>query len=199
MLKGQSAVVQAAESNHSSFTSQQGLGVTQRSMQVKVHRALLCRRVSNAIFVQFCLAINFHQCYSILSASTEHESIETLAQVAQWGCGCPLPGSIQGQAGWGFEQPGIEGGVPACSRVLELYELKGPFQPNPFYDTMILWTDCMLFCSQNASFLNRKHINQLSVFSSPLFVHSSAQLNYCKFCYSCILPDLSLQLMQKCL
>jgi len=74
VLKGQSAVVQAAESNHSSFTSQQGLGVTQRSMQVKVHRALLCRRVSNAIFDQFCLAI--------LSASTEHESIETLEHVA---------------------------------------------------------------------------------------------------------------------
>jgi len=27
--------------------------------------------------------------------------------------GCPLPGSVQGQAGWGFEQPGLVGGVPA--------------------------------------------------------------------------------------
>ena len=27
-----------------------------------------------------------------------------------------LPGSIQGQVGWGFEQPGLEGGVPAYSR-----------------------------------------------------------------------------------
>jgi len=34
-----------------------------------------------------------------------------LIQVAQRGCGCPLPGSIQGQAGWDFEQPGLEGGA----------------------------------------------------------------------------------------
>ena len=59
-----------------------------------------------------------------------------LEQVAQWGCGCPLPGSIQGQAGWGFEQPGLEGGVPAYSRGLELDDLKGPCQPN---HSMILW------------------------------------------------------------
>ena len=38
-----------------------------------------------------------------------------LEQVAQRGCGCPLPGSIQGQAGWVFEQPGLMG-VPAYSR-----------------------------------------------------------------------------------
>jgi len=25
----------------------------------------------------------------------------------------PLPGGIQGKAGWGCEQPGLEGGVPA--------------------------------------------------------------------------------------
>jgi len=30
--------------------------------------------------------------------------------------GCPLPGSIQGQNGWDFEQPGLVGGVPAYSR-----------------------------------------------------------------------------------
>jgi len=30
-----------------------------------------------------------------------------VAQVAQRSCGCPLPGSVQGQAGWGFEQPGL--------------------------------------------------------------------------------------------
>ena len=57
-------------------------------------------------------------------------------QVAQWGCGCPLHGSIPGQAGWGCEQPGLEGGVPAYSRGLELGDLKGPSQPKLFYDTM---------------------------------------------------------------
>ena len=39
------------------------------------------------------------------------EGGETLEQVAQRGCGCPLPGSIQGQAGWDCEQPGLEGEV----------------------------------------------------------------------------------------
>jgi len=34
----------------------------------------------------------------------------------------------------GFEQPGIEGGVPAYSRGLELGDLKSPLQPKPLYD-----------------------------------------------------------------
>jgi len=28
----------------------------------------------------------------------------------------PIPGSFQGQAGWGFEQPGLMEGVPAHGR-----------------------------------------------------------------------------------
>ena len=36
-----------------------------------------------------------------------------LEQVAQRSCGCPLPGSVQSQAGWGFEQPGLVERVPA--------------------------------------------------------------------------------------
>ena len=44
------------------------------------------------------------------------EGGEALAQVAQRGCGCPIPGSVQGQAGWGFEQPGLVEGVPAHGR-----------------------------------------------------------------------------------
>jgi len=38
---------------------------------------------------------------------------EALAQVAQRSCGCPLPGSVQGQVGWGFRHPGLVEGVPA--------------------------------------------------------------------------------------
>jgi len=30
-----------------------------------------------------------------------------LAQAAQRSCGCPLPGSVQGQVGRGFEQPDL--------------------------------------------------------------------------------------------
>lgn len=54
---------------------------------------------------------------------------ETLEQIAQHVCGCPLTGSIQGRAGWGYEQSGLEGGFPAHSRELGLNDLKGPF-PN---------------------------------------------------------------------
>jgi len=39
------------------------------------------------------------------------EGGEALAQVAQRSCGCPLPGSVQGQVGWGFEQPGLVEGA----------------------------------------------------------------------------------------
>ena len=38
---------------------------------------------------------------------------------------------------WGCEQPGLEGGVPAYSRALELGDPKGHFQPKPFCDSMI--------------------------------------------------------------
>ena len=48
-----------------------------------------------------------------------HEGGEALAQVAQRNCGCPLPGSAQGQVGWAFEQPGLVEGVPAHGRGLE--------------------------------------------------------------------------------
>ena len=44
------------------------------------------------------------------------EGGEALAQVAQRSCGCPLPGSVQGQVGWGSEQPGLVEGVPAHGR-----------------------------------------------------------------------------------
>ena len=44
------------------------------------------------------------------------EGGDTLAQVAQRNCGCPLPGSVQGQVGWSSEQPGLVEGVPAHGR-----------------------------------------------------------------------------------
>ena len=42
--------------------------------------------------------------------------VENLLSDAQRGCGCPLPEGVQGQAGWGFEPPGLEGGVLAYRR-----------------------------------------------------------------------------------
>ena len=38
---------------------------------------------------------------------------ETLEEVAQRSCRCPLPGSGQGQVGWSFEQPDLVEGVHA--------------------------------------------------------------------------------------
>ena len=41
-----------------------------------------------------------------------------LKQAAKRGCGCPIPGGIQGQVGWGPGQPGlvlnVEVGGPVC-------------------------------------------------------------------------------------
>jgi len=46
-----------------------------------------------------------------------HEGGEALAQVAQRSCGCPLPGSVQGQVGRGLEHPGLVEEVLAHGRV----------------------------------------------------------------------------------
>ena len=35
------------------------------------------------------------------------ESGEVLERAAQRGCGCPVPGGVQGQVGWGPGQPGL--------------------------------------------------------------------------------------------
>jgi len=44
------------------------------------------------------------------------EGGEALAQVAQPSCGFPLLGSVQGQVGQGFEEPGLVEGIPAHGR-----------------------------------------------------------------------------------
>ena len=41
------------------------------------------------------------------------EGGETLQQVAQRSCGCPILGEVQGQVGRGFEQPHLVEDVPA--------------------------------------------------------------------------------------
>ena len=42
-----------------------------------------------------------------------------MQQVARGGCGCPIPGGIQGQAGCDSGQPGLVVGNPAHSREVE--------------------------------------------------------------------------------
>ncbi len=45
---------------------------------------------------------------------------KALEQAARRGCGCPVPGGVQGQFGWGHWQPGLmlngEVGGPVCGR-----------------------------------------------------------------------------------
>ena len=48
---------------------------------------------------------------------------ETLEEVAWRNCGCLFPGSIQGQVGWAFDQPGLVEGVSAHDRGVGLDNL----------------------------------------------------------------------------
>ena len=68
-----------------------------------------------------------------------------MEQVAQGGCGCPIPGGIQGQVGCGSGQPGLVVGDPAHSRGLKLDDHRGSFQPRPFYDSMSYLSYCTIF------------------------------------------------------
>jgi len=52
-----------------------------------------------------------------------NEGDETLEQVAQRSWGCPIPGSVEGHAGRGFEQPDPVEDVPAHDRGVGLDDL----------------------------------------------------------------------------
>jgi len=45
-----------------------------------------------------------------------HEGGETLEEVAQRSCGCPLPGSAEDQVGWRSDQLGLVEDVPTRGR-----------------------------------------------------------------------------------
>ena len=64
-----------------------------------------------------------------------------LEQAAQAGCGCPVSGSSQGQAGWGFEQPGPGEVSLSIAGGLKLDDYCGPFQPRTCYDSMNIQYD----------------------------------------------------------
>jgi len=67
---------------------------------------------------------------------------EVLEQAAQRGCGCPIPGGVQGQDGALGKLVWWLGALPVAGR-LEHGDHWGPFQSNPFCgwfcDFMILW------------------------------------------------------------
>lgn len=62
------------------------------------------------------------------------EGGEILGQVDQRSCGFPIPGGVQYQVCWRFEQPGLVKGAPEGG--LELDNVKGSFQPKPFDDSI---------------------------------------------------------------
>jgi len=51
------------------------------------------------------------------------EGSEALKQVAQRSYGCPLPGSVQSQVGWGCEQHGLVEDVLAYGRGVGLHDV----------------------------------------------------------------------------
>ena len=55
----------------------------------------------------------------MLGGSFSHESGDTLEQVAQGGCGCPITEGIQGQCGCGSGKPDLVVSNPAHSRGIE--------------------------------------------------------------------------------
>jgi len=57
---------------------------------------------------------------------------------AQRGGRCLIPGNIQGQVGWGSDQPDLVEDVPAHSRRIGYMTFKGPFQTKLFSDYVIL-------------------------------------------------------------
>jgi len=68
---------------------------------------------------------------------------EALAQAAQRSCGCPLPGRIQGQVGWGSEHPGLVEGVPAHGRGAGMrWSIRSlPTQTVPWFYDLWLYTE----------------------------------------------------------
>ena len=60
-----------------------------------------------------------YQCIMRRITSLLVKTGDALEHVAQGGCGCPIPGGIQGQAGCGSGQPGLVFGDPAHSRGIE--------------------------------------------------------------------------------
>jgi len=62
----------------------------------------------------YCKKRRWRRFHPILIHFTQR-AVTHCSQVAQGGCGCPIPGGIQGQAGCGSGQPGLLVGDPAHS------------------------------------------------------------------------------------
>jgi len=99
-------------------------------------------------------------------------------------CACPIPGRVQGKAGWGFEEPGLVKGVPAhSSGVRTRQSLRSPpTQTLPWfydlhtsnlpYDTGAHWAQSGSMAQQGAE---RLKTSSLISTSSSTFGDSAAQ------------------------
>lgn len=75
-------------------------------------------------------------CHIQIANSNFWGSGETLEQVTQWRCGCPIPVSVPDQVGWHLEEPGLVEAVPIHGRgVGTKSSLKVPSNP---YNLIIL-------------------------------------------------------------
>jgi len=69
---------------------------------------------------------------AMLKTDPYQESGEVLERAAQRGCGCPIPGGVQGQVGWGPGQSSLvngEAGGPACGGGWSFMILEVPSNP----------------------------------------------------------------------
>jgi len=95
-----------------------------------------CMGKETAIILYLC----WWSVFTWLGVKWYTEGGDALELVVQGGCGCPIPGGIQGQGGCGAGQPGLVVGDPAHSRGVETWYHCGPCQPRPFHDSMNMLT-----------------------------------------------------------
>jgi len=109
---------------------------TKSAGQRRINTGSVRNRHGNHEFKQDSFKMSYQKVLRNLDMKTQRGWWRT-EQVAQGGCGCPIPGGIQGQAGCGSGQSGLLVGNSAHSRGLKLNDHCDPFQPRPFYDFMI--------------------------------------------------------------
>lgn len=95
-------------------------------------------------------------------------------RVAQKNCGCCIPGSTQGQAGWGSEQSGIVGGVPAGGCNQTVFKV---LQQKPFHDSVYSLTSFESNLASNRALRIRLTIH-LSASSGVMFSLSANILKH---------------------
>ena len=117
-----------------------------------------------------------------------------MAQVAQRSCGYPLPGSVQGQGGWDFEQSNLAEGVPTYGKGVgtrwSLRSLPTPTILWWFYDdnTTPLLTSWLTGTPENF-LIARTHREGGEGYSSTVCINKDNWLFLLHIYPHCCLPD----------